>query len=1527
MQYVFHDEFAPAGAGAAGLHGEPIGNVAGRSAQSIARYALKGNGKKAAKWVKTNLLKDLGLTPTARFTQIMNLGRLVTRERIAGLYSGYGALREQVEGGGAVEASAAEGASEVLKVLQLAREAAAGNLAAEGQRFYLKYGNTQTGEERYMALSAASLQGLGGMMEGVIGGAEAYGEIVAENQSMDPEELNGSDAEQIFHLVDPQTIRVELFSKPVGGDVQEIPGAGFFTRCLGAEFPESLALIQVYKKEELANSLAGTDLGETDCLTNTLLVLGVLDQHLLDAMRKRIGGCRFPWIPSRELKRFAEEEKLNIMLARYTPMNRRFGSCSKSYFRGRSDSDTFLPIGKVGGHYVPDVDSGWTPAALNNLEKHLALEKQGLVSNLVGRNEEERLQLLKDNGGSYRKQNGKYHIRPSKIGSSGRKYLTYGEVLAFLLWEHFEEEERTIGGRRRRVGQSGRHSSHGRYGVVREGGEYLGEDDLMSAKVGPGGHSKFLELMEVDDQIMLSEMYMFFVDHLEKRLIPMDMDEDRFAALVKKSTKEVEDRSERKYLNVGGAGGAINNVTNYGRRVDLSGGRGKVPGRDNCSFKLFEEEFGKHGTFTKGGLVDKFSKNLLVLTKDEEGKSKVAKMSVLKDYTMVAFDFETTTDGDNHVAYLCACSYYVCGEGDGSEGVDGQREGLPFSYRRMKKISEELPKDYGAVKKHQVFYGPNCAGEMMDFILEKIYCFVDVLLVAHNLRYDLNQLVRCSRVRIQEGIFKSTGSCNCATILVSHSSHAAKKYQDVEMQLLDSLQLASGMKLKDLGETYRLDVAKEIFPYGFYSQAGYFAKESNYFPLTCERVPFATMVEHFGSPVSEEMKDAFREALGRSTLPFTWHPEDGTVNPVLYAAYYCSVDCEVLLEAFTMHRQALASIRLIGEGGEEGDTCELDCFSCVSLPQFATEVLRASGCLDGVYQLSGLLRSYTQQAVFGGKVGSEGNLPLAVMVEEEDSIADFDACSLYPTAMWTISELGGFPTGVPKRWKDGMNLRDPGLTYYVVTVEVVKGPAVPLNFPILPKDTATGGRHYTNDWRPGDLLTANRVTLLDAMEHQGMEFKVLCGVYWNEGGNGRIGMLMEYFYTARVKAKQEGKQALQLLLKLLMNSMYGRMIMRPNTVQDVFLHSAEEINNFIQKYPMSTVEVNYLCSEPGNERAVIKQAKSAYTHWSMPHLGALILSVSKFLMHRVMVLAETMGIRIYYQDTDSMHISARDLNRLGESFWKKYGKPLIAVSKDVLKERQLFPWEVAEERMGLFHSDFEGKKGYTEPHSVTLVVCGKKIYADVLEMESLDGSGEVLRADHFRMKGISREAVEDAAGRMGVSVMEMYLLICCGESVHMNLLAGGKVSFEFGKNFVVASRKEFFRTIRISEQDRDRALQERYRLMFVPAAKILLVRLGVLGEGDILGEDTIAVLVCTLEDYIQSYFDRLIRFVEKCSGTVKDILSRRGSAWTMKNPEYLNVKIWTLEELMPWAFHPETCLPPAAGLVETLRSFYGNHHC
>jgi hypothetical protein len=60
--------------------------------------------------------------------------------------------------------------------------------------------------------------------------------------------------------------------------------------------------------------------------------------------------------------------------------------------------------------------------------------------------------------------------------------------------------------------------------------------------------------------------------------------------------------------------------------------------------------------------------------------------------------------------------------------------------------------------------------------------------------------------------------------------------------------------------------------------------------------------------------------------------------------------------------------------------------------------------------------------------------------------------------------------------------------------------------------------------------------------------------------------------------------------------------------------------------------------------------KEINSHFNYCHIGCEILSRSKHEMNIIICLAEDLGITIYYQDTDSIHLRNDDIKLLRQAY-------------------------------------------------------------------------------------------------------------------------------------------------------------------------------------------------------------------------------------------------------------------------------------
>ena len=76
-------------------------------------------------------------------------------------------------------------------------------------------------------------------------------------------------------------------------------------------------------------------------------------------------------------------------------------------------------------------------------------------------------------------------------------------------------------------------------------------------------------------------------------------------------------------------------------------------------------------------------------------------------------------------------------------------------------------------------------------------------------------------------------------------------------------------------------------------------------------------------------------------------------------------------------------------------------FDKITISSLADHYVKTQGCYDGVCELSGVPRIFIQNCIVGGRVMCSGNKKRKILKREtyDEQINDFDAVSLYPSAM------------------------------------------------------------------------------------------------------------------------------------------------------------------------------------------------------------------------------------------------------------------------------------------------------------------------------------------------------------------------------------------------------------------------------------------------------------------------------------------------------------------------------------------------
>jgi hypothetical protein len=239
---------------------------------------------------------------------------------------------------------------------------------------------------------------------------------------------------------------------------------------------------------------------------------------------------------------------------------------------------------------------------------------------------------------------------------------------------------------------------------------------------------------------------------------------------------------------------------------------------------------------------------------------------------------------------------------------------------------------------------------------------------------------------------------------------------------------------------------------------------------------------------------------------------------------------------------------------------DMDVRLYVSLPSLADAYFASRGCYEGVCELSGVPLQFHRAASVGGRVMCANNEPMVV----SEDVADLDAKSLYPSAM---KRLGGFLRGAPKVWNSAVDLNAvDGFVVEICVTHVRRS----LRFPTARIKGADDRCNWTNEL-VGNYLVVDKCTLEEMIKHQGIEYTIVRGYYYDGGRNYTIGTVIQELYDLRLKYKRE-KNPIEQVCKLMMNSGYGKTGLCPIDT-DVSYQSAADKDSFTSTSTTTTFAI------------------------------------------------------------------------------------------------------------------------------------------------------------------------------------------------------------------------------------------------------------------------------------------------------------------------------------------------------------------
>ena len=629
----------------------------------------------------------------------------------------------------------------------------------------------------------------------------------------------------------------------------------------------------------------------------------------------------------------------------------------------------------------------------------------------------------------------------------------------------------------------------------------------------------------------------------------------------------------------------------------------------------------------------------------------------------------------------------------------------------------------------------------------------------HNLRYDSSFIINNTNSKGISDIIKSQGKL--------------LQFKIGKITFRDSYALIPE-RLANFSAMFGLEIVKELYSYKFYSDDHI---KQDIFPIE-EYLQAIVDERNFtnGNLISDYEINELRKLL-ISNCERAKCKKGDFMSIMKYSRFYCMKDVQLLKEGLLKFEQNINDI-IKSFDATKDMTFKISDY--ITISSVGYDLCLRCGCLDDVYEYSGTLLNFMKHFVNGGRcmtahnvkshiyqdkpfeciIERNGEIKRVKLDEEILKIVDFDAVGLYNSAMHRLKIPQGKPIVLlsDQLTYEFLQKQD----YYFVEINVTENVSK-YDFPLMFNKSDSGIKNYENNVL--GTYYVDKVTLEDLLEfNKVFEFEIVKGIYFNSGFITKINEFIEKLFNARLQAKKSGNQ-IQLIYKLIINSIYGKSIMKFHDKQTKIKTVGRETDDYISRHYNYLIEAN----EHGN-KTFITEYKSFEEFFDCPVFGCCVLSMSKRIMNEVMCTAELSGIDIFYQDTDSMHLLKQDVDKLREIYNEKYNRELIGTN------------------MGQFHSDFALSGAKNEVFSTELICLGKKSYLDMLSDSNIFGI-------HSRLKGIPSSVIKNHCNRYGITTRELYMKMYNGESVNFDLLQGSNC-FNFDKCMVVSTKDKFNRELK-----------------------------------------------------------------------------------------------------------------------------------
>ena len=641
----------------------------------------------------------------------------------------------------------------------------------------------------------------------------------------------------------------------------------------------------------------------------------------------------------------------------------------------------------------------------------------------------------------------------------------------------------------------------------------------------------------------------------------------------------------------------------------------------------------------------------------------------------------------------------------------------------------------------QTFIGKHCGKQLLEYLPNNSIVYF------HNLGFDGRLLMKYG---VRSNIIKGSR-------IIQQTNY----YKGKTITLKDSYSMFT-QKLANFPKCFpeefkNLNIQKELFPYRYYTYERVLMYNNNEKHNIIKPIGIIADCGNDELPIwTHEQKEQFNKNIDIAQARI----DNDKFDMLKYCEFYCQQDVNVLRVGFNAFRKAALK-----------DPINLDIFNYLTAPALAQAYLNREVFLpnNNLYMLSGHVRDFVMKAIYGGRCMTKQNKRWRIT----DKLDDFDACSLYPSAMARLFTIEGTPKVLTNDMfnKDYLinhsftedqtiPTKDRFISYYIVEIEITKV-GINRDFPLIVERTKTNNMNVNKSVK----MVVDMIELEYKIKYQQIEFNILKGYYWDGNRDHRIRDTIKKLFQLRAEYKKQGN-SIQQVIKLIMNSGYGKSIQKPIDNELKYVDESK-IDHYLYEHWHNIQECRKI---PESKQYLIKLNKTIDKQFNNCVFGVSVLSMSKRLMNEVMTLAEDLNINIYYQDTDSMRIEHDKIELFAQEYKRIHNRELIG-----------------EDTIGRFHNDFdELKDAYTTLH----ISLGKKMYYDELTNSNNE------HAEHFRMKGIPNNVIINHANKyFDGSVKALYEYLYKGNEITFNLNSTN-IRFVMEKTGEIKHKHKFMRKVK-----------------------------------------------------------------------------------------------------------------------------------